>query len=160
MKNLLTRFINLLHYPVRYLIPEETFKYGFCGGLNLCLDTVLYFLFFNFIFNKQDVDIYITVLSSHIASLFSVFPITFIIGFLLNKYIVFTTSNLTTNIQFKRYLMSGLLALILSYLSMKFLVDYLNLYPTPSRFTTIIITVLTSYLLQRNFTFKQANIKK
>jgi putative flippase GtrA len=56
--------------------------------------------------------------------------------------------------QFIRYLVVGLMALLLSYISMKLFVDYLKLYPTPSRLITILIVVLFSYIMQNKFSFK------
>jgi putative flippase GtrA len=135
-------------------MPLKTYRYAVCGGSNLLFDTVLYFVFYNFIFSKQNVNMYFFVLSPHIASLFFVFPITFVTGFLLNRYITFQHSNLLPRVQFFRYLIVGLGAIIISYIAMKFLVDYLKLYPTPSRFITIIITVIYGYILQNRFSFK------
>lgn len=135
-------------------MPLKTYRYAVCGGSNLVLDTVLYFVVFQFLVSKQNIDLGVVVLSPHIASLFFVFPVTFIIGFLLNRYIVFPESKLTVSIQFFRYLLVGLLALFISYGSMKILVDVLLFYPTPSRLITIVITVLISYILQNKFSFK------
>lgn len=135
-------------------MPLKTYRYAACGGGNLAFDTVLYFIFFQFIFAKQNVDMYFFVFSPHIASLFFVFPITFVTGFLLNKYITFPDSQIPTRIQFFRYWVVGIGALLLSYAAMKFFVDYLKFYPTPSRFLTIIITVVYAYILQTRFSFK------
>lgn len=135
-------------------MPLKTYRYAVCGGGNLVLDTILYFVVFQFLVSKQNIDLGIVVLSPHIASLFFVFPITFMIGFLLNRYIVFPESTLPVRIQFFRYLLVGLLALFISYASMKILVDVLLFYPTPSRLITIVITVLISYVLQNKFSFK------
>ena len=99
-------------------------------------------------------DLYFVVLSPHIASLFFVFPITFTTGFMLNKYITFEDSNLRGRIQFIRYFVVGMGAILISYIAMKFFVDFLHFYPTPSRFITIIITVVYSYLLQSRFSFR------
>jgi len=68
-------------------MPLKTYRYAVCGGGNLMLDMVLYIVCFHFIVQKQNVDLGIIVLSSHIASLFFVFPITLVTGFLLNNYI-------------------------------------------------------------------------
>jgi putative flippase GtrA len=138
-------------------MPLKTYRYAVCGGCNLLFDTVLYFVFYNFIFLKQNVNMYFFVWSPHIASLFFVFPITFVTGFLLNRYITFQHSNLLPRVQFFRYLIVGLGAIIISYIAMKFLVDYLKLYPTPSRFITIVITVIYGYILQNRFSFKVEN---
>jgi putative flippase GtrA len=154
MTDIIKNIIAYFHKPFSFFVPLKTFRYAFCGGTNLVLDTVLYFMFFQFVFSKQNLDLQFVVFSSHIASLFAVFPITFIVGFLLNKHIVFSDSTVNTSNQFFRYFISGLIALTISYISMKLLVDYLKVYPTPARLITIIITVLLSYLLQRKFTFK------
>jgi putative flippase GtrA len=56
--------------------------------------------------------------------------------------------------QFLRYLTVGIITLLISYLSMKLLVDIFLFYPTPSRLLTIVITVLFSYIMQSKFSFK------
>lgn len=154
MKSNLIKVIDLGYFIFEGIIPLKTYRYAVCGGSNLVLDTTLYFVFFQFILAKQNLDLSIVVLSPHIASLFFVFPITFIIGFLLNRYVVFTESKLAFKTQFIRYLTVGIIALLLSYFSMKLFVDVLRFYPTPSRLLTIIITVLFSYIMQNNFSFK------
>lgn len=132
------------------------YRYAVCGSSNLAFDIFLYFIFYNFIFAKQDIDLGVVVLSSHIASLFVVFPITFTTGFLLSKYITFQGSILPWKVQLFRYLLGGLGALLLNYILMKLLVDFFGLYPTPSRLLTVIVSVAYSYLLQKKFTFKVA----
>jgi putative flippase GtrA len=154
MKNALLNLIDSFYFLFKQFMPLKTYRYAVCGGSNLVLDTVLYFVVFQFLVSKQNIDLGVVVLSPHIASLFFVFPVTFIIGFLLNRYIVFPESKLTVSIQFFRYLLVGLLALFISYGSMKILVDVLLFYPTPSRLITIVITVLISYILQNKFSFK------
>lgn len=135
-------------------MPLKTYRYAVCGGGNLVLDTILYFLFYHFVIFKQDVDLFFVVLSPHIASLFFVFPITFTTGFLLNKYITFEESNLATGKQFSRYFLVSMGAIVLSYLFMKLFVDGFGFYPTPSKILTIFITVIYSYVLQNTFSFK------
>ena len=117
-------------------------------------DTFLYFIFHNFIVAKQNVDLFFVVLSPHIASLFFVFPITFVTGFLLQKFITFEKSNLPWKVQFFRYFLVAMGALVLSYICMKFFVDLLGFYPTPSKILTVFIAVAYSYILQNKFSFK------
>lgn len=138
-------------------MPLKTYRYAVCGGGNLVLDTLLYYIFFHFIVAKRDIDMYFFVFSPHIASLFFVFPITFLTGFLLNKYITFQDSNLAGGVQFYRYLLVGCGALILSYASMKFFVDLLHFYPTPSKVITIGVTIIYSYILQSRYSFRVEN---
>ncbi len=135
-------------------MPLKTYRYAVCGGGNLVLDTILYYICFHYVFAKQDVDLSLVVLSPHIASLFFVFPITFVVGFLLNRFIVFPESNIPAWTQLSRYLGVGLIALLISYVTMKFLVDGLGFYPTPSKVLSIGVTIIFSYLMQSKFSFK------
>ncbi|WP_416372467.1 GtrA family protein [Aquimarina algiphila] len=154
MRKVIIRFIDTFYFLFQRLIPLKTYRYAFCGGSNLVFDTILYFVFYNFVFSKQNVDMVVFVFSPHIASLFFVFPITFLTGFMLSRYITFQNSNLPCRVQFFRYLIVGIGAILISYCAMKFLVDFLKFYPTPSRFTTIILTVVYSYILQNKFSFR------
>lgn len=156
MKNAITRFIDAFYFLFRPFLPLKTYRYAVCGGSNLVFDIFLYFIFYNFIFAKQNIDVYFVVLSPHIASLFFVFPITFTTGFLLQKYITFSASKLPWKVQFFRYFLVAMGALLLSYVLMKFFVDFLGFYPTPSKLLTVIVSVGYSYLLQNKFSFKVA----
>src|SRR5690554_7998070 len=154
MKDGITRFIDAFYFLFRPFLPLKTYRYAACGGGNLVFDILLYFIFYNFIFAKQNLDLYFVVLSPHIASLFVVFPITFTTGFLLNKFVTFTGSNLPWKVQFFRYFVVGMGALLLSYVAMKLFVDLLGIYPTPSRLITVVIAVVYSYILQNKFSFR------
>jgi putative flippase GtrA len=153
MIKLFTSFIDSFYFIFKRFIPLKTYRYAICGGGNMLFDLVLYFLFFHFVLRKQVIDLYFIVLSPHIASLFFVFPITFISGFLLNKFITFQDSNLSGRTQFIRYLLVAIGAIVLSYICMKILVDFMGFYPTLSRLLTMVISVIYSYLLQSRFSF-------
>src|SRR5690554_1692535 len=148
------KVIDSLYFVFRRFMPLKTYRYAVCGGANLLFDIFLYFIFYNFIFAKQNLDLHFVVLSPHIASLFVVFPITFTTGFVLNRHITFRDSDLPWKVQFLRYFLVGMGALLLSYVLMKFFVDLLGFYPTPSKLLTIIATVGYSYLLQNKFSFR------
>jgi len=154
MTSFLLKIIDCGYFVCKRFIPLRTYRYAVCGGGNLVLDTILYFLCFHFVLEKQQLDLWVVVLSPHIASLFLVFPITFCMGFLLNRFIVFPESNLAIQTQFFRYFIAGMTSLLLSYLLLKFFVDLLGFYPTPSRILTTIVSVLFSYLMQTKFSFK------
>lgn len=154
MKNSIVKFIDAFYFIFRPFLPLKTYRYAACGGGNLVFDVVLYFIFYNFIFAKQNVDLHFVVISPHIASLFVVFPITFVTGFLLQKFITFQKANLPWKIQFFRYFLVGMGALVVNYICLKFFVDVLGFYPTPSKIITVFIAVAYSYLLQNKFSFK------
>ncbi|OFY97063.1 MAG: hypothetical protein A3K10_16805 [Bacteroidetes bacterium RIFCSPLOWO2_12_FULL_31_6] len=154
MQKTLITIIDNFYFLFKRFLPLKTYRYAVCGGSNVVLDMCLYFLCYNFVLAKHNVDLQLVVLSPHIASLFFVFPITFATGFALNKYITFQDSNLPGKVQLVRYLLVGLSGFVISYFCMKLLVDGLQFYPTPSRFITIIIAVIYSYILQNKFSFK------
>jgi len=154
MRRILLKIIDSAYFLFKPVLPLKTYRYVVCGGGNLVLDTILYFLCFHFVVRKENIDLIIVVLSPHIASLFFVFPITFLNGFFLNRLIVFSDSNLSMKTQFIRYLSIGAIGFLVTYLSMKLLVDVFLFFPTPSRLATIVITVLFSYIMQNKFSFK------
>lgn len=154
MKNIIVSIIDAFYFLFKGFMPLKTYRYAACGGGNLVLDLLLYAIFYNFIFVKQNLDLGFITFSPHIASLFVVFPITFFTGFLLNKYIAFEDSNLQGSVQLFRYWIVAIGAMVISYISMKFFVEIIGIYPTPSKAITIVITVIYSYILQSTYSFK------
>ena len=156
MQQLIIRLVDSFYFIFKSFMPLKTYRYAACGGGNLVFDTVLYFVFYHFVFHKENVDLNFIVLTPHIASLFFVFPITFLTGFLLNKYITFPDSDIPGKIQLQRYFIVSMGAILISYLFMKLFVDALEFYPTPSKLVTVLITVLYSYIFQSKFSFGKA----
>ncbi len=164
MKKLL-RYIRLavswlidFFYPFfQSFIPPETFRYAVTGGMNTIFDITLYFLFYNFVLDKQNLDFEFFVISPHIAAFIIVFPITFTSGFLLAKYITFTQSAIHGRVQLIRYGISVSGSIFLNYILLKFFVEYMRLWPTLSKGLATGIVVGYSYFIQRFYTFKTAN---
>ncbi len=152
---ILNSIIDFLYHPFEKYIPKDIFRYAFCGGGNLVFDWVLYFFIYNFILRHEMLNLGFVVISSHIATKCIVFPITTITGFLLNKYITFTQSSLSTPTQFVRYISVVGLNLAINYFGLKLLVDVLGIYPTPSNIIISLFTILISFLAQKFFTFKK-----
>lgn len=125
-----------------------------CGGGNLVFDILLYFVMYNYVLGKEDLDLGFLTMSPHIAALFIVFPITFFTGFLLNKYVAFGDSNLRGRIQLYRYGVVVAGAILLNYLLMKLFVEVVGIYPTPSKILVTAISVVYSYTLQNRYTFR------
>jgi len=154
IRNVIENIINWFYPPFKKFIPKETFRYAFCGGANTALDIFLYFVTYNFILQKHIVDLKVIAISPHIASFMIVFPITFITGFLLSKYITFTESQLRGRIQLFRYGVTVFVCIILNYIFLKLFVDGFGLYPTPSKIITTFVVVIYSYFSQKYFSFK------
>ncbi len=141
-------------YPVfSRFMPRLTYRYAFTGGLNTAFDIFLYFVFYNFILKKNNLDFGIIVISSHIAAFLIVFPITFTTGFLLAKYVTFTQSVFRGHKQLFRYGVSVTGSIILNYVLLKFFVEVCFIWPTISKILTTGIVILYSYFMQKYFSF-------
>ena len=154
IRNLINRIIDWFYPPFSRFIPIETFRYAASGGANMVLDIILYFLVFHFALHERNLDLGLVVISPHIAAFLIVFPITFTTGFMLAKYITFTQSPLRGKKQLFRYGLSVGGSILLNYILLKFFVEYMHIYPTPSKMLTTVIVVIYSYLAQKFFTFK------
>jgi putative flippase GtrA len=154
IRDLIIIVIDWFYTPFKKFIPIETFRYAATGGMNTTFDIILYFVFYNFIIQKQVVDLGIFAMSPHIAAFAFVFPITFTTGFLMAKYITFTQSALRGRIQLFRYGISVGGSILLNYLLLKLFVESFGWYATVSKIVTTLIVIAYSYMIQRHFTFR------
>lgn len=136
-------------------MPLQTFRYAVCGGTNVVLDLVLFFISFHFILHKELHDLGFIILKPYNAALLMAFVITFPTGFLMSKYIVWTESTLSGRVQLFRYFILVMTNFFLNYVMMMFFVEYLHFYPTLAKVLTIIIVVFYSYTSQKYFTFRE-----
>lgn len=157
----ITKIIDFFYKPFHKLLSEEIFRYGACGGGNMVLDWVLYFLIYNFVIGHELVYInfsaldYQLCLTPHIATLCIVFPITLLTGFWLNKNVTFTQSSLRGWRQLIRYILIVAVNLTINYFGLKLCVEIWGWYPTPSKMFITIVTVVVSFFGQKYFTFKK-----
>ena len=155
LTSLITNTIDLFYIPVvRRFVPQQIFRYGACGALNMSLDALWYFVIYNFIVAKQFVDLGFVTISPHILSLVIVFPITLFTGFWLNRHVAFRTTHIDSLRQLLRYLLTVIGAIIINYISMKLLVEHAHIWATPSKLLTTVISTVYSYLVGRFYTFK------
>jgi putative flippase GtrA len=152
--NLITSFIDFFHPPFKKWMPLQTFRYAACGGGNTVLGFLIYTLGFTVIFNGKVFDFGVYALKPHVASLLLAFIINFPVGFFLMKYVVFVDSNLKGRVQLFRYFFVFLSNLVLNYFILKLMVEYLQWNAIFSQVLATAIVILTSYILQRYFTFK------
>jgi len=150
-------FLDIFYPPFRRIMPLRTFRYAVCGGANTVLGLVIYYICLNFIFNRENVDLSFLVLKPHNAALFVSFCFSFIIGFLLNKYLVFVESNLRGRIQLFRYLVSFLLNLAINYFLLRLFIEAMHIDAFLAQLITTVIVVSFSYLSQHHFSFKTRN---
>ena len=154
MKKLVIGILDYFYPLFQRLMPRQTFYYAACGGANTLLDILVYFISYNFILDKQVVDLGYLAISPHIAAFLVSFAISFPVGFLLNRYIVFPGSSLKGRIQLFRYFLLVLVCIVLNYIFIKLFVEQFYIFPTVSKILTTIIVISFSYLTQKHFTFK------
>ena len=155
LTSLITNIIDIFYIPaVRRFVPQQIFRYGACGAINMALDAIWYFFIYHFVVAKQFVDLGFVVISPHILSLVIVFPITFFTGFWLNRHVTFRTTHIDSLRQLLRYLLTVIGAIIINYISMKLLVEHAHIWATPSKLLTTVISTVYSYLVGRFYTFK------
>lgn len=153
----ISNIIDFFYPPFKHFVSLQFFRYGVSGAANLVFDWVLYFITYNFILRKQIVNLGFMSISPHIAALLIVFPITLFTGFLLQKYVTFTASDLRGRQQLVRYMAVVGVNLLLNYFGLKLLVEVLHIYPTPSKMIVTVICTIFSYFSQKKFTFKIKN---
>ena len=173
LAQIITKIIDFFYPPFRRFMSEQLFRYAACGGGNLVLDWVLYFLIYNFVIGHDLINLQFTIynlqfsqaITPHIATLCIVFPITLLTGFWLQKFVTFQTPNKgeAPNLQTKtqsqtpkqlsRYILIVFINLAINYFGLKLCVEILGWYPTPSKMFITLITVAVSYLGQKYFTF-------
>ena len=141
-------------YFSRFL-SRETFLYLVCGGGNMVLDLLLYFISYNFILHKQILDLGFVAISPHITAFLISFSITFPLGFLLAKYITFSQSVIKGSVQLFRYGVTVFMCIFLNYVFLKLFVEQFHWYPTISKAIATVIIAIYSYLSQKHYTFRQ-----
>lgn len=161
LAQIIAKIIDFFYRPFSRWFSPQLFRYAACGGGNMVLDWVLYFLIYNFVIGHQL--LYITLpfrdgvgfcITPHIATLCIVFPITLLTGFWLNKYVTFTQSNLRGSKQLMRYIAIVALNLAVNYFGLKLCVEYFGWYPTPSKMFITLITIAISYFGQKYYSFR------
>lgn len=157
---LIVRTIDAFYFPFLRFIPHEIFRYGLTGGANTFFDILLYYIFYQFVLSRQIVDLGFVAISPHIAAFLIVFPITFCTGFMLAKYVTFTSSEMEGKVQLFRYWVTVVAAIFLNYLFLKFFVEYIGMEAIVAKIFTTLLVVCFSYISQRHFSFKTANLGK
>ena len=168
LAQIITKIIDFFYIPFKKWMPEQLFRYAACGGGNLVLDWVLYFLIYNFVIGHELVNLQFTIynlqfaqaITPHIATLCIVFPITLLTGFWLQKYVTFTGSTLHGARQLARYISIVAINLAINYFGLKLCVEGWGWYPTPSKMVITTMTVVISYFGNKYYSFRVKYFKK
>lgn len=155
LKTGIIKFVDSFYFPIfRKFIPPQTFRYGFCGGMNLIFDALLYTFSFHVLLRAENLYLGFVTISPQIAAFLIAFPLTFFSGFWLAKNVSFEGNIGRTSAQSAKYLLVVIMNIAIKYFGLKLLVDSLEFYPSIANVTMTIVTVVVSYLMQRYFTFK------
>ncbi len=154
--SIIRRILDFFYPLVKRLFDRTTYYYAVCGVSNLVLSWILFFVFFNYVFEKQffHLDFINFTFSAYTLSSIFCFLITFTFGFLLMKYIVFTESGLKGRIQLFRYAVSSIISGIVGWSLLKMFIEVFDIFPSIANILASCLVVAVSYLLQRKFTFK------
>ena len=154
MRKKIIAFIDFFYPPFKKIFPLQTFRYAVCGGTNMLVDITLFYISFNFILQKQVLHLGSVAIKPYNVALVMAFCVSFPLGFLLNKYIVFNTSYLRGHIQLFRYVLIVIINLMLNYAILNVMVQIFHFYPTISKIFATVIIVTFSFLSQKHFTFR------
>ena len=156
MSNLIRKFLDLFYPIVAKIFDKTTYYYAVCGTGNLVLSWILFFLFYQFVFEKKlwHISFINFTFTPYTLSAFSCFIISFTLGFLMMKYVVFTQSELKGRIQLFRYGISAIITSSANLVLLKIFVEIFYFFPSLANVLSTCIVVVISYLIQRNFTFK------
>lgn len=139
--------------PWSLMLSREVFRYGVCGGVNMMLDIIWYYIIYHYVVALQYIDLGFIVISPHVASLVIVFPITFLTGFWLNRNVAFRATHFGQGRQLVRYALTVCGSILLNYVCIKLFVEVCAIWATPAKALTTIISTLYSYLMGRYYTF-------
>lgn len=148
--------IDFFYPPFRWLLPIKTFRYAACGGSVALLNLLVVAISNQFIVEEREpLQFGPIVMQYYTVSFILAFMVSFPIGFLLNKYIVFQTSNLRGRVQLVRYFSINILNILLNYLLLHLLVGKWGFWPTPSQAAITVFLAILSYFFQNFFSFRE-----
>ena len=153
--NWIGKCVDFFYPPFRNYMDLQFFRYGFTGALNVVFSQLLFFAVYNFVLQQKMLPLGFFTLSSHIAALTIVFPFANFFGFLLQKYVTFTESELRGHVQLYRYFIIVFVNLGINAVLLKLFVEVFHFWTTPSNLLATFFCVLVSYFSQKKFTFKK-----
>ncbi|MFI3324032.1 MAG: GtrA family protein [Rikenellaceae bacterium] len=153
----ITQLIDLLYFkPIERFIPRHTFRYGVCGVVNsIILDSIFYFLIYHYVVALRPVELGFHTITPEVASFVLVFPITFLVGFWLNRHVAFHSTEQSAQWQVSKYALSVCGSILLSYILLRLLIEVCGVWATPAKTISSLLVAIYSYIAARYFTFKR-----
>jgi putative flippase GtrA len=162
MKDVAYKIKDWIIYTIDFFYPafskvmdKQTFRYAACGGANTVFDITIFTITNNYIFHQQVVYLGAQPVTSYIASFLFTFPISFLTGFFLMRYVVFPEASTTRKrVQLSKYLSVVFVCILLNYGFLKLFVEVFGWWPLPAKIATTFFVVAFSYLSQKKFAFR------
>jgi putative flippase GtrA len=140
---------------VKAILKSKVFRYFISAGIATWVDITVYFVAFNYIYQKSNIDLFsVYTVSAPTASLILSYTMGLITNFLITKFLVFNESELATHHQLLRFVLVALFILMLNYFFMHFLINNFGWFPTIARGTSAITIGMLSFLIHKSFSFK------
>lgn len=151
---LISKIIDFFYPPFSKYMDLQFFRYAVSGSVNVVFSILVYFCIYNYVLHQQMLPLGFFTLSSHMAALVLSFPISNFFGFLIQKYVTFTQSELRGHVQLYRYFIVVFINLGINTIVLKLLVDGFHFWTTPSQIIATFVCIFVSYFSQKKFTFK------
>lgn len=149
-------FLDLFYPLVSRIFDKTTYYYAAAGSANLVLGWVLFWFLDHVLINAATVNLPIINHPVHsytmVAAICAVFS--YLFGFFMMRYVVFTESQLKGRVQFFRYGLSALISATVNWILIKLMVDTFSWNASLCNVFASVVVVTISYFLQRRFSFK------
>lgn len=156
MVNIIRSFLDLFYPLVSRIFDKTTYYYAVAGSTNLVLGWLLFWVLDHWVINSKTVELPLFEHPVHsytvIAAICGVFS--FLFGFIMMRYVVFTESQLKGRVQFFRYGLSALISASLNWILIKLMVDTFAWNASLCNVFASVVVVTISYFLQRKFSFR------
>ncbi len=137
------------------LFQNKLFRYFISAGLATWVDITVYFLAYNYLYQKSDIGIFnVYTISAATASLFLSYTMGLLTNFLITRYLVFNDSELEFHKQLFRYVLVAMLVLALNWVLMRLLIRELNWWPTLARAVSALGIGMLSFVIHKTFSFR------
>jgi len=156
MVQLIRSFLDLFYPIVAKIFDKTTYYYAVAGCTNLLSGWVLFWVLDRWVIHSKRVVLPFFEHPVHsytvIAAACGVFS--FLFGFTMMRYIVFTESQLKGRVQFFRYGLSALISATVNWILIKLMVDTFAWNASLCNVFASVVVVTISYFLQRKFSFR------
>lgn len=153
MRKAILAFIDFFHPPFKKYISIHNFRYLATGGFTFVLGYAVFYLTYKFVFLNEEIDFWLIPLKRENAAFVADILVVIPVSFLLNRYVIFTHSELSFRTQLFRFLNLQWINILMNYVLLKFFVEIFGIYPTISKLMGQVLVAGFSYLYQHYFTF-------